>query len=109
MDGDFQNDEMNLVLDLKLDQFPKYHLYHLFKMPTLNGRTITYDELIQYSTQMDGGLKWQYYDPDSRAKAAIVKLIQTYDNKMISEQAFANWLINYLQALPLAKLRNSGN
>jgi hypothetical protein len=63
----------------------------------------------KYSTEMDGGIKFQYYNPDSKAKAAIIKLIQTYDNKVISEQAFANWLINHLVALPLAKLKNSGN
>jgi hypothetical protein len=58
---------------------------------------------------MDGGIKRQYYNPGSKAKAAIVKLIQTYDNKVISEQAFADWLINHLVALPLAKLQNAGN
>jgi hypothetical protein len=58
---------------------------------------------------MDGSVKFQHYAPDERAKAAIMKLIRTYDNKVMSEQAFANWLINHLEALPLAKLKNSGN
>jgi hypothetical protein len=73
VDEDFQNDVMNVVCDLRLDGLPKNYIYHLFKMPKLSGRTITYDEPERYSTQMDGSIKFQYYDPDSKAKAAIMK------------------------------------
>jgi hypothetical protein len=98
MDEEFQNDVMAVVYDLKLDGFPQNYIYLMFLMPKLNGRTITYDELKRYSSGMDGSVKFEYYDADSKAKAAIMKLIRTYGNKVISEQAFANWFINHLGA-----------
>jgi hypothetical protein len=105
-------DVLNVAYDiLFVDQPPKHqrYLYIIFHMPEYQGKPLTWAQFKAIVIDHDPTSQIANYNPDSRAHASILKLLNKSGNKSLTELTFANFSINDLKVQPLNQLKQTGN